>query len=98
MMSVHMEKPNVATDGIGRRIGEEHTMITYLPYDTPTREHPLPWQSRGLQQTVSGYGLHLTTSQQAQYNGKWYRVYAACISNVASFWIETKGQRLYLHS
>jgi len=68
--------------------------IQYI--DAETRHAPLWWHTQGLSQTASGYGKRLTTSRQALYNGRWYRVYATCFSNAASCWIETKGQRLYL--
>jgi hypothetical protein len=71
-------------------------MLDYLPSDTELRDAPLWWHKQGLMQTASGYGRKLTTSKQALYNGRWYRVYATCISNAASCWIEVKGKRLYL--
>jgi hypothetical protein len=71
--------------------------IEYLPYGTPTREKPLPWQARGIRQTASGYGRRLTLATQALHDGRWYRVYAMCMSNAATCWIETEGRRLYLH-
>ena len=71
-------------------------MNDYLPASTELKDAPLRWHTQGLSQTATGYGLHLTTHHKALYNGRWYRVYAACISNVASHWIETKGRRLYL--
>ena len=69
-------------------------MLDYLPNNTELMDAPLRWHT--LMQTTTGYGLHLTTHRKALYNGRWYRVYAACVSNVASHWIETKGKRLYL--
>jgi len=69
-------------------------MLEYI--DTETKDAPLWWHKQGRTQTASGYGLRLTTSKKALYNGRWYRVYAACVSNAASYWIETRGRRLYL--
>ena len=52
-------------------------------------ESLLPWQELGLQETASGYGLRLTTSYKVPYKGRLYRVYASCVSNVASHWIKS---------
>ena len=56
---------------------------------------PLDWQKRGLQETASGYGMKLTTRHKVPFNGRLYRVYATCISNVASYWILSKGKKIY---
>lgn len=68
----------------------------YLPDDTQFKKELLPWQRRGLQQTSSGYGRKLTTSQKALYNGKWYRVYCTIFSNIGSCWIMSKGEKIYV--
>jgi hypothetical protein len=72
-------------------------MVIYLPHETRIRRRMLSWQRQGLQETASGYGTKLTTSLQAEYCGRWYRVYCTCYSNVGSCYIISKGQRLYLH-
>lgn len=54
---------------------------------------PLEWQKRGLQQTRTGYGGKLTTQNKALFNGKLYRIYATCWSNVATCWFTVKGQQ-----
>ena len=51
-----------------------------------------PWSGRDAQ----GYGLKIPTDYGARVNGRRYRVYAACISNVASLYITVRGQRLHL--
>jgi len=70
--------------------------LDYLSGNTELRDKPLWWHEQGLTQTATGYGRKLTTRHQALYNGRWYRVYATCLSNVASHWIMSKGKRLYL--
>lgn len=57
---------------------------------------PLPWQERGLVQTRSGYGSKLTTQRKINFNGKLYRIYATCYSNVASNWFTVKGQKIFV--
>ena len=51
-----------------------------------------PWSGRDSQ----GYGRKIPTDYGARVNGRRYRVYAACISNVASLYITVRGQRLHL--
>ena len=58
--------------------------------------YPLDWQKRGLQETASGYGKKLTTRYKVKYQGRMRRVYAVCYSNVASYYIFVKGEKLYL--
>ena len=70
--------------------------IKYVPQGTKLFYSPLWWHKKGLQQTASGYGSILTTPWKALYNGRRYRVYATCFSNVAIHWIESKGQRLHV--
>lgn len=50
----------------------------------------------GLEQTRSGYGAKLTTHYKILFNGKLYRVYATCHSNVASHWFTCKKRRIYI--
>jgi hypothetical protein len=61
------------------------------------QDAPLWWHEKGLSQTASGYGRKLTTSHKISYNGKLYRIYATCISNVASLWFTVKGKRIYVN-
>ena len=44
----------------------------------------------------SGYGLKIRTSYQIPYNGNFYRVYATCVSNSPSHWIESKGKQIFI--
>lgn len=60
-------------------------------------ESPLWWHRGGLQQTATGYGSKLTTPYKIPYNGRLYRIYAICYSNVASHYITVMGQKLFLH-
>jgi hypothetical protein len=72
--------------------------VTYqnAPYTVTIKQ--LWWQRRGLQQTATGYGAKLATKYLLTVPDapRPYRVYAICYSNVASFYILRKGQRLFL--
>jgi hypothetical protein len=62
---------------------------------------PLDWQVAGRQQTATGYGLKLTTPYMVlvgdrAYARGWRRVYASCVSNVASMWVLIRGQKYHL--
>ena len=57
---------------------------------------PLWWHEAGYGQTASGYGRRLTTRYKIPHGGRLYRVYATCFSNVASFWIRSKGHKLHV--
>ena len=59
-------------------------------------DHPLWWHLQGRQETATGYGQRLTTRYKVRHNGRLYRVYATCISNVSSNWIEAKGVKIYI--
>ena len=75
-------------------------MITYLDDLSRTplklKEDPLPWQKRGLRETMSGYGKKLTTSRKVFFEGRWYRVYCCIYSNAGSCYIVKGGRALYL--
>jgi hypothetical protein len=71
-------------------------MIHYIE-STTLEHHPLEWQRAGLQETTTGYGLKLTTPYKVRHEGRLFRVYATCVSNVASYWIMCKGQKLHVH-
>lgn len=66
--------------------------------DATVEYHPLPWHEAGLSQTATGYGLKLTTPYKARYKGRLYRVYSTCVSNAASHWIVSKGQKIHLRN
>lgn len=72
--------------------------VTYqnAPYTVTVEK--LWWQKQGLQQTATGYGRKLTTEYMLRVpdSPRPYRVYAVCFSNVASFYILRKGERLFL--
>ena len=60
-------------------------------------ESLLDWQKRGLQETASGYGKKLTTRYKVKYQSRMRRVYAICYSNLASYYIIVKKEKLYLN-
>lgn len=60
-------------------------------------DSPLWWHKAGLQQTATGYGRKLTTRYKVQFEGKLYRVYATCYSNVASHWFTVKGEKIFIN-
>jgi hypothetical protein len=43
-----------------------------------------------LMETRSGYGMKLTSDYKVKFNGKNYRLYWTCISNVGSIWFTCK--------
>jgi hypothetical protein len=59
-------------------------------------DDPLPWQQQGLQQTASGYGRRLTMRSKIMFNGRPYRLYCACFSNVGSVWFTSKGRSIFV--
>ena len=73
-------------------------MIKYIgnSEDLEIIESPLEWQKRGLQETASGYGSKLTTSQKVKYNDRWYRIYCCIYGNSGSLYIISKGEKLYI--
>ena len=71
--------------------------IFYYAFEGPYfKEDLLEWQKRGLVETSTGYGVKLTTIYKVSYNNRWYRVYASCSSNVAVYFIVSKGKKLYI--
>ena len=71
------------------------TAITYINPHRAVRA-PLWWHDKGLQQTATGYGSKLTTPYKVEHNGRLYRVYCICWSNIGSLYIISKGQHLYI--
>lgn len=70
--------------------------LRYLIYPVTPVYDPLPWQKLGLQQTASGYGRKLTTSNCVYLRGRKHRVYVTQISNAGSTWITFEGQKTYI--
>lgn len=58
---------------------------------------PLDWQLAGLQQTATGYGSKLATEWKVSYLGALRRVYAACFSNAATYYVLVKGRKVTLY-
>lgn len=72
-------------------------MINYIKYKEKDLIYkPLPWQKKGLQQTVSGYGKKLTSTKMLKVGNKLYRVYITQYSNVGSAYIIKGGKKLFL--
>jgi len=57
---------------------------------------PLWWHKQGLQQTASGYGSKLTSRFKVPYNGRLYRVYYICYSNLATYYIVSNGNKIII--
>lgn len=75
----------------------EINIIQYIDYeDKDLLYSPLWYHKKGIMQTATGYGPKLTTVNKIRHNGRQYRVYASCFSNVASLYILTKQGKLYL--
>lgn len=53
---------------------------------------PTWWQSKGLQQTASGYGRKLLTPYKLSLNGRLLRVYCCCFSNSGTCYVITRGR------
>ena len=71
--------------------------VTYLDSDYDIWDIPLECHILGLTYTASGYGLKLPTRYMLSINsGRFRRVYATCVSNVASYWVVVSGKKVYL--
>jgi hypothetical protein len=62
-----------------------------LTLSVPCKEAPLPWQTRGLTWTATGYGLRIPSRYMVRHNGKWRRVYVCQVSNAGSAFIGKTG-------
>lgn len=79
-------------------------MKTYLQFGTqpgpfrtikvPNDEKPLRHHTLGLSYTATGYGAKLPTRYRVRFNGRWYRVYSVCYSNVSSEYVTVNGERV----
>lgn len=58
---------------------------------------PLPWQKLGLQQTASGYGEKLTSPYKIYFEGRLYRLYVMCYSNVGCTWFTARGKKYFVN-
>lgn len=76
---------------LGHLRGKETSDAVEVKHD------PLWWQNEGLQQTATGYGSKLTTEYKVKFLGRWYRVYATCHSNAASYWIVARGEKYFFN-
>ena len=69
-----------------------------VKYVTPTNaklDRLQPWQRNT---NAHGYGNKIRCDYMIQINNaaRWHRVYAVCFSNVASTYIMTKGEKLFI--
>lgn len=73
--------------------------IAYLDPPYTVAERPLPWQ-KGLTWTASGYGRKIPSryvlTVQDHGRRQTYRVYAACWSNAASYYVLRGGVQRWL--
>jgi len=60
----------------------------------PYKEEPMPHHTAGLSYTRTGYGSKIPSLYKVQYQGRWYRVYSVCYSNVSTEYIVVKGERV----
>lgn len=58
------------------------------------KEKPLRHHMAGLSYTATGYGSKLPTRCMIQYDGRWYRVYSICYSNVSTEYVVIGGERV----
>jgi hypothetical protein len=76
-------------------------MLKYLEnfeilHDMPKGAILTAWGVKFPGQDDMGYGSMITTDRVAVVEGKKYRVYAACHSNCASYYIIRHGQKWFL--
>ena len=69
-----------------------------VKYVTPTNAKRTPLEQWQRNTNVMGYGDKIRTDFMVQLDGlpRWFRVYAICYSNVASTYITTKGEKLFI--
>jgi hypothetical protein len=71
--------------------------IVYLDDPYEIIDKPLSWQTKGLQQTATGYGSKLTSTRCVKFpDGKTRRIYITCYGNAGSAWITVNGKKVYL--
>ena len=54
------------------------------------------WCFTGQWSSSTGYGSKIPSHYGLLYGGRRYRVYAICFSNVASYYVTIRGDRLYV--
>jgi hypothetical protein len=79
------------------------TTVDYLEDAGEYKIYRRPVQRRGILQLApgqgdDGYGDKISTDYIVLFNGKKYRVYAICHSNVASHYILVDKQRLFVRT
>lgn len=69
-----------------------------LVYVNPTNAKRSPLEQWQRNTNAMGYGNKIRTDYMVQLGGlpRWFRVYAICHSNVASTYIMTKGEKLFI--
>lgn len=60
----------------------------------PHKEEMMHHHKAGVTFTRTGYGSKIPTVYKVQYNGRWYRVYSICYSNVSTEYILVKGEKV----
>ena len=72
--------------------------MDYLSGTYPTKTKPLPWQTKGLSYTASGYGAKIPTQHIIKVDNRWRRIYATCYSNAATMWITFNNKKFIVES
>lgn len=85
----HDVKPHGAVAGAGS--------LWIKSYPDDLVDSPLWWQSKGLQETASGYGAKLHSPFKINFGGKLRRLYVTIYGNSGSTWFKSKGRKVFVH-
>ena len=58
------------------------------------KEKEMKHHRLGLQYTATGYGTKLPTRYMLRFDGRWYRMYSICYSNVSTEYVLIDGEKV----
>jgi len=66
----------------------------FLTVGVESKENEMRHHRLGLQYTATGYGSKLPTRHMIRFDGRWYRVYSICYSNVSTEYVLIDGEKV----
>ena len=66
----------------------------FLTVEVESKENEMRHHRLGLQYTATGYGSKLPTRHMIRFDGRWYRVYSICYSNVSTEYVLIDGEKV----
>ncbi|WCO82008.1 hypothetical protein vBPpSSYP_26 [Pseudomonas phage vB_PpS_SYP] len=101
MLTAYLEMIRLAQQNETQRFKKMEVFLQFGKAGEPMRTVAVPHKQELMKHhhlelsfTRTGYGSKIPSMYKVQYQGRWYRVYSICYSNVSTEYIVVKGERV----